>query len=74
MWCYKTLPEEDADYDMDYSETDSQFEHTIHDEDVDFETEGIDNGAMEYSGGAESKESSVKSKVYQFEEVSIEKY
>ena len=71
VWCHKTLPEQEADYDMDYSEDESQFENTIHDDDMDLETEAAEADTTEELG-AENKESSEN--VYQLEEMPAEKY
>ena len=71
VWCHKTLPEQEADYDMDYSEDESQFENTIHDDDMDLETEAAEADTTE-EFGAENKESSEN--VYQLEEMPAEKY
>ena len=71
VWCYKTLPQEDVDYEMDYSEDKSHFENTIHDDDADLETEGAEANTRE-DLNVENKE--VLKTVHQFEEMHTEKY
>ena len=82
MWCYKSLPEDDLDFDLDYSEDGSQFEHTIHDVDVDLETKPGDNPGVDYpddfddnkiDSDRDSKKG-VLNNIYQFKEAPFDKY